>query len=444
MSASKRRLDRPGLHEIRRRVAAGEADAVMVWRLDRLVRSVADVGVLLDEGLQIISATENLDTTSIMGRAMVEILQVFASMEAKTIGVRVSASQAHLRRVGRFPGGVVPYGYRPAPHPDGVGRALEPDPAEARIVRRMFDEVLAGRSIYSVAVGLNRDAVPTRKGATWSGTVVRRILRSGSVLGRVRVGSTGPDGRRSLGDFIRDPETGLPEEFWPPLVDVEDVERVRALTTWEATPGRGEASVAGRLKAARLLSGLVTCPACGHPLTVRNHSASNRKPIYLCAGASRGFVCEAGISILADNLEEEVTRQFLARFSRLAVVEARSRTREVAGLATVAESIAHTTDALRAPDADIAALVDRLNLLRAERDRLESEPATPVVEMVETGQTFAEAWADSDDPRRRDLLLASRIEIYIAPRATPGRARWDAGRVSVHLPEDYLAGEDLA
>ncbi|MDR6171949.1 recombinase family protein [Curtobacterium sp. SORGH_AS_0776] len=126
VSATRSRLDRPGLSRVRRMIADGEADAVMVWRLDRLVRSVVDVGVLLDEGLQIISATESLDTISPMGRAMVEILQVFASMEAKTIGLRVSASQEHLRKTGRFPGGVVPYGYRAVPHPGGVGRALEP------------------------------------------------------------------------------------------------------------------------------------------------------------------------------------------------------------------------------------------------------------------------------------------------------------------------------
>jgi len=102
-SATKTRLDRPGLSRVRQLIRDGDADAVMVWRLDRLVRSVVDVGVLLDEGLHIISATESLDTTSPMGRAMVEILQVFASMEAKTTGLRVSASQEHLRRVGRCP-----------------------------------------------------------------------------------------------------------------------------------------------------------------------------------------------------------------------------------------------------------------------------------------------------------------------------------------------------
>src|SRR5262245_21701335 len=73
VSASASRLDRPGLSEDRERVAAGEADAVLVWRLDRIARSVVDFGLLLDDGLDIISATEPLDTGSPMGRAMAQI-----------------------------------------------------------------------------------------------------------------------------------------------------------------------------------------------------------------------------------------------------------------------------------------------------------------------------------------------------------------------------------
>lgn len=72
VSASKRRLNRPGLNRVRQMLRDGEADALLVWRLDRLARSVIDFGTLLDEGVQVISATEPLDTTSAMGRAMAE------------------------------------------------------------------------------------------------------------------------------------------------------------------------------------------------------------------------------------------------------------------------------------------------------------------------------------------------------------------------------------
>lgn len=70
VSANRTRLNRPGLNAARERLARDEADAVLVWKLDRLARSVVDFGLLFDSGLQIISCTESLDTTTAMGRAM--------------------------------------------------------------------------------------------------------------------------------------------------------------------------------------------------------------------------------------------------------------------------------------------------------------------------------------------------------------------------------------
>lgn len=419
VSATKTRLDRPGLIEVRRRIRAGEADAVMVWRLDRIARSVVDFGVLLDDGLDIISATEPLDTASPMGRAMAEVLQVFARLEAKTIGLRISASQEHLRKVGRFPGGVVPYGYRPVKHPDGVGRALEPDPVEAAVVRRMADEVLAGASIYALTVGLNRDGVAPRRGEKWSTTAVQRILRSNAVLGRVK----------ARGELLRDDATGLPLQVWEPLLSVSEVERLRALTDWTPTPGRSEATIEGkRRKASRLLSGLIFCPGCGYPLTAKSRKSTGA-PLYVCEARARGRVCPGGIAIECERVEAEVERQFLAVVGRLSLVEPRVSVREVSGLAAVEEALRATTDALRDPSADLPLLIERLTRLRAERDRLAALPEEPVVEMIESGRTFAEAWAETDTAGRRALLANSGASIEIA--RAPQRGKWTPERVRV-------------
>jgi DNA invertase Pin-like site-specific DNA recombinase len=421
VSATKARLDRPGLDEVRKRIRSGEAEAVVVWRLDRLVRSVVDVGLLLDEGLNIVSATENLDTTSVMGRAMVEILQVFASMEAKTIGIRVSASQEYLRKVGRWAGGVLPYGYRPIPHPDGVGKALEPDPVEAAVVRRMADAVLGGTPVYAVAVDLNREGIQPRRAAQWDPGVIRRLLRSDYVLGRVR----------SRGELLRD-DNGVPVVQWEPLLSVEEVERLRAITDYTTTPGRSEATAAGRRnRASRLLSGLLTCPSCGGNLIAKNRTNTTGQDIYSCQARARGRVCERGVAVECERVEAEVERRFLGAVGRMEVVEQRVSVREVAGLASVEEAIRDTTDELRAPEADVVALVERLSRLRAERDRLAAAPATPTTELVETGETFRELWDRLDYAGRRGLLISSGVEIAIAPAAQ--RGKWDPERVSVRF-----------
>jgi site-specific DNA recombinase len=441
VSATKSRLNRPGLNALRARIENGDADAVMVWRLDRLVRSVVDVGVLLDGGLQIVSATESLDTTSAMGRAMVEILQVFASMEATTIGLRVSASQAHLRKIGRWPGGVLPYGYRSVPHPDGAGKALEPDPAEAAVVRRMADEVLDGHSVYAVTQRLNADGIPPRRlklnpadpdgpkvAGTWSATSVQRILRSNAVLGRVKVN----------GELIRD-ESGVPIQAWTPLLTLEEIERLRVITDWTPTPGRSEATVAGRRsRATRLLSGLLNCAGCGGPLVVKSRKSTTGRPIYSCQAAARGKVCPRGVAVECDRIEAEVERQFLAIVGRFQVIEARASVREVAGLAAVVEAIRDTTDSLGAPHADLPFLFERLTKLHEERDRLSALPADGVVAMVETGETFGEVWAREDVAGRRRVIRSSGVTVNLAPAAR--RGFWDPSRIRL----DFASAERTA
>lgn len=315
---------------------------------------------------------------------------------------------------------MIPYGYRAIPHPDGVGRALEPDPAEAAVVRRMADEVLSGASVYAVTVGLNRDGIRPRRGEKWSTTAVQRILRSNSVLGRVKV----------RGELLRDDATGLPLQVWEPLLSVSEVERLRALTDWTPTPGRSEATIEGkRRKATRLLSGLIYCPGCAYPLTAKSRKSVGGNAIYVCEARARGRVCPGGISVLCELVEAEVERQFLAVVGRLSLVEPRVSVREVSGLAAVEEALRSTTDALRDPDADLPVLIERLTKLREERDRLAALPEEPVVEMIESGRTFAEAWAEADTAGRRALLANSgaSIEISRAPR----RGLWSADRVKV-------------
>ncbi|MDR5691873.1 recombinase family protein [Agromyces indicus] len=431
VSATRTRLDRPGLNEVRRRIAAGEAEAVVVWRLDRLVRSVVDVGILLDEGLQIVSATENLDTTTPMGRAMVEILQVFAAMEAKTIGLRVSSSRQYLPTVGRFPGGNVPYGYRPCPHPGGVGRALEPHPDEAPVVRRIVDALLAGEPSAAVARALNADGVPTRSARTgknpesrWHPSTIRLIVTGDAILGRVV----------SKGRLVRD-DLGLPVVAWPPLISLDESARLRA--RFEDDPARGEKIAAGRgRKASRLLSGLILCSSCGRPLVARNDT--RRSSVYSCVSRSRGVPCERPVSISADAVEAEVTRRFLSLFGRWDVVEEQRVAVEDARLSEVEAAIRDTTDELRAPDADVLALVDRLNGLREERERLAT--LRPKVETVRvpTGETFVQAWESAADYRgQREILLSAGVEVVVDPPTKhPGR-RADLSRVRL-----LIAGEE--
>lgn len=229
VSATRTRLERPGLNRLRARVAAGGVDAVVVWRVDRLARSLSDLLILVEEfaekGTALVSATEPFDSTTPGGKAMLSMLGVFAALEADTVRERVSASREALRQARRFPGGRVPYGYRTAPNPVGAGRILVPDEFEAGIVREAAERVLQGESLYAVVNDLNSRGVKPRTAAAWAISSLKWLLVGDSVLGRVTVG----------GDVMRD-DAGLPLEVWTPLIDGDTSARLREALGGTARP----------------------------------------------------------------------------------------------------------------------------------------------------------------------------------------------------------------
>lgn len=413
-SASKLRLNRPGLDRVRHAVATGQAQAVLVWRLDRIARSVVDFGTLLDEGVNIVSCTEPLDTTSPMGRAMAEILQVFAAMEARTISARVSSSVDYLRRNQRFPGGRVPYGYRPAPHPSGVGRALEIHPDEAAIVQEATERALAGESLYSIARDLTRRGVPTKAGAPgWSTAVLRAILLGDAVLGRVK----------SKGQLVLEAD-GLPAPAWPPVITLDDHLALRGLLTRQR-------AAQPRTRAARLLSGVIVCQSCARPLIVQIRSDGKRT--YRCTSNTNGFICERPVTIAAEPTEAHVVAQFLALVGSWPVVEERLTAPPTVGLAEVEDAITATASAMTERDADLPALMARMASLQERRASLDAQGQVPQVELVETGLTFAETWAAREGQldAQRALLSSAVREVTVAPVERAASRRWTPDRITL-------------
>lgn len=406
VSATKARLDRPGLDRVRQAIRDRRADVVLVWRLDRIARSVVDFGTILDEGVEIASATEPLDTTSAMGRAMAEILQVFAAMEARTISARVSSSVEHLRRAHRWPGGPLPYGYRSVPHPDGTGRALALDPEKAPFVRELADRYLAGESAVALAREFTRRGVPPARNARgWTPEAVRRILTGNAALGRVVVN----------GDVLRD-EHGLPVEVWPPILTVEESARIRARFALNKAPQTRRRSVK------RLLSGIIVCGSCGMPMHVHNPRPRSTTPstLYHCRSRVRGVVCEAPVSISAHLVEPYVVETFLRVVGRFEVVEEVVASADPTGLAEVEEAIADTARAMTAPGADLVALGERLAALHARREEIKALPVEPLSAMIATGRTFAEEWEARETIAERRALLADAIAEVVVVKAPRG------------------------
>lgn len=172
-------LKRPGVQDALRLLGNGRADALVVAKLDRLTRSLRDLGLLLDryfqaEGKALLSVAEQVDTRTATGRMVLNVFTTIAQWEREQIGERVSAMHA-VKRVRRERVGRPPYGLRVA----SDGRTLEPDPAEQAALEVLWGLRQQGVSLRGIAQELQHRGHPSR-GARWHPTTVARIVARGS------------------------------------------------------------------------------------------------------------------------------------------------------------------------------------------------------------------------------------------------------------------------
>ncbi|MGE3850571.1 MAG: recombinase family protein [Planctomycetota bacterium] len=174
--ASGKTLERDGLRQVLAMIRTGEAEAVLVAKLDRLTRNVADLGGLLvdyfgEKGAALLSVGEQIDTRSAAGRLVLNVLTSVAQWEREAIGERTATALRHKRQRGERTGGSLPFGFRLA----ADGRMLEADPAEAATVARIHALRAEGMTQQKIADTLTDDDTPCR-GSKWHRTTIARIL----------------------------------------------------------------------------------------------------------------------------------------------------------------------------------------------------------------------------------------------------------------------------
>jgi len=178
---------RPGLVEILARAKRGEVNRIIIAKLDRLTRSVMDLGEILNlldkHGVSLASASETwMDTGSAAGRMILNIITAVAQWEREALGERTSAVLQYKRAHGQVYTGSVPYGYtatgRARPGKQLAGKTLQPLPAEQAVIRRIQQLRAKGVQLRFIAEKLNRDKVPTKKrGSHWHASTVANVLR---------------------------------------------------------------------------------------------------------------------------------------------------------------------------------------------------------------------------------------------------------------------------
>lgn len=167
-------LNRPQVQEVLRRVKDGEVSHVIIYKLDRLTRSVKDlydlITVFQKSDVALCSVTESLDTSSAIGRAMVGIIGVFAQWERESTSERTIMALTAKRLRGERLGGYRPFGWK------SKGKKLVPDENEQAVLKAILKGVADGKGYSGIAAILNRKGIQPARGKKWYASSVRGVV----------------------------------------------------------------------------------------------------------------------------------------------------------------------------------------------------------------------------------------------------------------------------
>lgn len=252
---SAKNTDRPAFKSMMKRLKEKEFTHVLVWKLDRISRNIADFINMWEEfealGIRFISKNDNFQTDTPMGRAMLNIIMTFAQLEREMTSMRVKATMISRAKEGKWNGTAVPFGYKY----DFEKKYPVIDENEAMTVRYIFDEYEKVRSSIQIAYFLNNSNIRTKRNAKWTSSTILQILKNPMYIGILRYNY-----RQSGRGKIK------PEEEWivvennhEPIISKEQFERVRKIIEYNAQT----ASKPLFTKHDHLLKGLVKCGFCG-------------------------------------------------------------------------------------------------------------------------------------------------------------------------------------
>ncbi|MEO6609167.1 MAG: recombinase family protein, partial [Aestuariivirga sp.] len=169
-------LERPALKRLMSDIEQGRIDVVVVYKIDRLSRSLLDFARLVEvfdrQKVTFVSVTQSFNTTTSMGRLTLNVLLSFAQFEREVIGERIRDKFAASRKKGMWMGGSVPLGYRVA---DRKLLIHEEEAASVRMIFRRFTEL---GSATRLAAELGKDGIHTRKGKPIDKSFLYRLLNN--------------------------------------------------------------------------------------------------------------------------------------------------------------------------------------------------------------------------------------------------------------------------
>lgn len=446
---SGKNTDRPEFQQMLESIRKGEVKRVIVYKLDRISRSILDFANMMEDfqahNVEFVSCTEKFDTSTPMGRAMLNICIVFAQLERETIQMRVTDAYASRSKYGFFMGGKVPFGYELVPYTINGKKTSRYSivPVEAEVIRFIFESYAEPpTSLNDIALRLNEDGVKTKRGYSWDGSMVAAIIKNPAYV----------KADLDVYEFFRDQGSVLVNEAHDfagtngcYLYNGHNATKDKRLTlegqTVVIAPHEGIVPSDIWLKARRKclnnkavfratkaknswLIGKIKCAKCGHSLVVRNNNGGLNK-YFLCSYHIRTHACEGIGCVNGEAIENHVLQVMRERLTEMSTIKNAVEQTDSPRLIelrlksqTLSDEISSLMEKVASANTVLMEYInERIMALDAERNAIQSEirelSTVDVPDDLETIRDYMDRWDElSFDDRRTvvdNLILAINI-----------------------------------
>ncbi|OES45545.1 recombinase family protein [Domibacillus iocasae] len=415
-------LKREQLQRMLTDLKGGLFEVVLVYRLDRLTRSVIDLYKLLkifdEHNVKFKSATEVYDTTTAIGRLFITLVAALAQWERENLAERVKFGMLKKASLGEWTGGVIPYGYA------FDGQSLQVIKNEADIIKKIF-KMGKTKGMESIASALNQEGCRTKKGFHWSGFSVHYILRNPVYIGIFRYN----DGSGKTYQSLEDQRTFKSDHIEPIITEEAFWEIQKILDRRKHNSGKAST---GKY----YFTSVLRCGKCGASMTgtaykyKEKNGEITKTKYYRCSNKVKMKSCTMP-QIKESRLAEELIRVFddltKSWFSK-------SQTKRIVDLDDNAKAAANELDKIRkAIDKyklmfindliDIEELNNQLSVLKTQEKNVTAElnkqSETENVAELSTQELenliyhFKSVWDIAEDEERKQLITSIFSEIVI-------------------------------
>ena len=389
--------ERPALKQMISDIQKNKIDVVMVYKLDRLSRSQKDTLTLIEDnflnnGVEFVSMSENFDTSSPFGRAMIGILSVFAQLEKDQITERFTMGRIGRSKAGYYHGGsTAPTGYN---YIDGK---LIVDEYKSIQVQEVFNRFLSGYSINSIRKYMNE-----KYGSWTSHALVINVLRNTVYIGKVKFNNVTYDG------------------IHEPIISTDTFEKVQMLLTSEERENKKSSAQKTPFRASYLLSSIVYCEKCG----ARYSGNHGKYRCYSRAKSSKEYIIDPNCKNKnwdidkLDNIIIEQIEKLRHNKKYVDIIFADKNTEPNINfkllnkrITEIDKQISKLIDLYQIEGISIDDIKSRIDELQKEKDVLNEKLSVPVEDVKETKAKFISMLYGFDDILKSNSMEEKRLFI---------------------------------